>query len=42
MARRLLRILLILLILLPTIAATMGWLVAPSFLHPVRRQRAVP
>src|SRR5579862_4531269 len=37
MPRRLLRILLILLLLPPLVAAVMGWLVAPSFLHPVRR-----
>jgi alpha-beta hydrolase superfamily lysophospholipase len=32
-----LRILLILLVFPPLMAAVMGWLVAPSFLHPVRR-----
>jgi uncharacterized protein len=37
MLRRLLRILLILLLVPPIVAAVMGWLVAPSFLHPVRR-----
>jgi alpha-beta hydrolase superfamily lysophospholipase len=37
MPRRLLRILLILLLFPPLIAIAMGWLVAPSFLHPVRR-----
>jgi hypothetical protein len=37
MQRRLLRILLILLLLPPLVAAGMGWLVAPSFLHPLRR-----
>ena len=37
MPRRLLRILLVLLLLPPVVAAAMGWLVAPSFLHPVRR-----
>ena len=37
MPRRLLRILLILLLFPPLIATAMGWLVAPSFLHPVRR-----
>jgi len=37
MPRRLLRILLILALVLPVIAAVMGWMVAPSFLHPVRR-----
>jgi len=35
--RRLLRILIILLVFPPLIAAVMGWLVAPSFLHPIRR-----
>jgi uncharacterized protein len=35
--RRLLRVLLILLIVPPIIAIVMGWLVAPSFLHPARR-----
>ena len=37
MPRRLLRILLIFLLVPPLIATAMGWLVAPSFLHPVRR-----
>jgi uncharacterized protein len=37
MARRLLRILLILLLIAPILATVLGWLVAPSFLHPVRR-----
>jgi alpha-beta hydrolase superfamily lysophospholipase len=37
MPRRLLRILLILLLMPPIMATAMGWLVAPSFLHPVRR-----
>jgi hypothetical protein len=37
MQRRLLRILLILLLLPPLMSAVMGWMVAPSFLHPVRR-----
>jgi uncharacterized protein len=37
MARRLLRILLILLLIPPILATVLGWLVAPSFLHPVRR-----
>jgi alpha-beta hydrolase superfamily lysophospholipase len=37
MPRRLLRILLILLFVPPIMAAVMGWQVAPSFLHPVRR-----
>jgi len=35
--RRLLRVLLILLLFPPLVAAVMGWLVAPSFLHPIRR-----
>jgi hypothetical protein len=37
MPRRVLRILLILLLLPPIVSVVMGWLVAPSFLHPVRR-----
>jgi uncharacterized protein len=37
MARRLLRILLILLLISPILATVLGWLVAPSFLRPVRR-----
>src|SRR6266852_4179265 len=40
MPRRLLRILLILLFVPPIMATVMGWLVAPSFLHPVRRPLA--
>src|SRR5215468_4481857 len=35
--RRWLRIVLVLLLLPPLMAAVMGWVVAPSFLHPVRR-----
>jgi len=35
--RPLLRILVILLLFPPLVAAIMGWLVAPSFLHPIRR-----
>ena len=35
--RRALRILLLLLLLPPLMAALMGWLVAPNFLHPIRR-----
>lgn len=35
--RRLIRILLILLLLPPILAGVAGWLVAPSFLHPIRR-----
>jgi alpha-beta hydrolase superfamily lysophospholipase len=37
MPRRLLRILLIFLLVLPVLTTAMGWLVAPSFLHPARR-----
>lgn len=37
MRRRLLRILLILILLPPLMAAVMGWLAAPNFLHPMRR-----
>ncbi len=36
--RRLIRILLILLFLPPILAGVAGWLVAPSFLHPIRRE----
>lgn len=36
--RRLIRILLILLLLPPLLAGVAGWLVAPSFLHPIRRE----
>jgi alpha-beta hydrolase superfamily lysophospholipase len=36
--RRLLRILLILLLLPPILAGVAGWLVAPGFLHPIRRE----
>ncbi|MGB7284148.1 MAG: alpha/beta fold hydrolase [Candidatus Acidiferrum sp.] len=36
--RRLIRILLILLFFPPLLAGVAGWLVAPSFLHPIRRQ----
>ena len=36
--RRILRILLILLLLPPILAGVAGWLVAPGFLHPVRRE----
>jgi|HubBroStandDraft_6_1064221.scaffolds.fasta_scaffold48159_2 alpha-beta hydrolase superfamily lysophospholipase len=35
---RIIRILLILLLLPPTLAGGAGWLVAPSFLHPIRRE----
>jgi alpha-beta hydrolase superfamily lysophospholipase len=36
--RRLIRILLILLLLPPILAGVAGWLVAPNFLHPIRRE----
>ncbi len=36
--RRLIRILLILLLFPPLMAGIAGWLVAPSFLHPIRRE----
>jgi pimeloyl-ACP methyl ester carboxylesterase len=36
--RRLIRILLILLVLPPILAGVAGWLVAPNFLHPLRRE----
>jgi hypothetical protein len=36
--RRLGRILLIFFLLPPTLAAVVGWVVGPSFLHPVRRE----
>ena len=38
MRRRLLRIALILLFFPPILAAVAGWLVAPGFLHPIRRE----
>ena len=38
MRRRIIRALLILLLLPPVLAAVAGWLVAPAFLHPVRRE----
>jgi alpha-beta hydrolase superfamily lysophospholipase len=38
MRRRLIRILLILLLFPPLLAALAGWLVGPGFLHPIRRQ----
>lgn len=38
MRRRLVRILLILLLLPPILAGVAGWLVAPGFLHPLRRE----
>jgi uncharacterized protein len=37
MRRRILRILIILLFFPPVLAMALGWLVAPSFLHPIRR-----
>jgi alpha-beta hydrolase superfamily lysophospholipase len=36
--RRLIRVLLILLLLPPILAGVAGWLVAPNFLHPIRRE----
>ena len=36
--RRLIRILLILLLLPPILAGVAGWLIAPNFLHPIRRE----
>src|SRR6266849_2661602 len=36
--RRLLRILLVLLLFPPILAAGVGWLVGPMFLHPLRRE----
>src|SRR5437879_11197244 len=38
MRRRILRVMLILLLLPPLLAAVAGWLVAPAYLHPIRRQ----
>jgi uncharacterized protein len=38
MRRRLIRIALILLLLPPVLAAVAGWLVAPAYLHPIRRE----
>jgi uncharacterized protein len=38
MRRRLIRIVLILLLLPPLLAAVAGWFVAPAFLHPIRRE----
>src|SRR5271169_449225 len=38
MRRRIFRILLILLLLPPILAGIAGWLVAPGFLHPIRRE----
>jgi alpha-beta hydrolase superfamily lysophospholipase len=38
MRRRLIRIALILLLFPPVLAAVAGWLVAPAFLHPIRRE----
>jgi uncharacterized protein len=36
--RRVIRILLILLLLPPLLAGIAGWIVAPGFLHPIRRE----
>src|SRR6266436_9673941 len=36
--RRLIRILLIILLFPPTLAAVGGWLAGPSFLHPIKRE----
>src|SRR5438270_2889226 len=38
MSKRLIRIALILLLLPPILAALAGWLVAPAYLHPIRRE----
>ena len=38
MRRRIIRILLILFVLPPALAALAGWLVAPAYLHPIRRE----
>src|SRR5436309_8340798 len=38
MRRRILRVMLILLLLPPVLAAVAGWLVAPAYLHPIRRE----
>src|SRR5260370_7126125 len=38
MRRRLIRILLILLLFPPTLAAVGGWFFGPAFLHPIRRE----
>lgn len=38
MRRRIIRVLLILLFLPPLLAAVAGWLVAPAYLHPLRRE----
>jgi len=38
MRRRLIRIALILLLFPPLLAAVAGWVVAPAFLHPIRRE----
>src|SRR5436305_1498304 len=39
MRRRILRVMLILLLLPPVLAAVAGWLVAPAYLQPIRRDR---
>jgi alpha-beta hydrolase superfamily lysophospholipase len=38
MRRRIIRVMLILLLLPPVLAAVAGWLVAPAYLHPIRRE----
>src|SRR6266566_2181608 len=38
MPRRIIRVMLILLLLPPVLAAVAGWLVAPAYLHPIRRE----
>lgn len=38
MRRQIIRIMLILLLLPPVVAAVAGWLVAPAYLHPIRRE----
>ena len=38
MRRRIIRVMLILLLLPPALAAVAGWLVAPAYLHPIRRE----
>jgi alpha-beta hydrolase superfamily lysophospholipase len=38
MRRQIIRIMLILLLLPPVVAAVVGWLVAPAYLHPIRRE----
>src|SRR5215831_7053402 len=38
MRRRIIRVMLLLLLLPPVLAAVAGWLVAPAYLHPIRRE----